>query len=280
MVTVENLTTGYVGLSTDTKPTIAVRNGDTFVEIDTNKLYAWNEESGEWVEQASSGGGGGGGGSTTGEALVVEFSVESKIVGVAETVEVTANKTFDQIKSAFDNDQPIYGYVVSATNGSGTTIDVESDLGSVLYLDYLDETYSECGFSRATGSHDTIYGLTYSYFGGSWLREFTIKGDDRVIVNISTQDGQSYTADRTYAELKAAADADKEVVAKFAVPGNEYNTVVFIPMAYSNDTQVTFVLTSQIPVENNPVGVMYFGWIGTSQVTLNTYYFELTLQPK
>ena len=44
MVTVDRLTTGYIGLSTDEKPT-GCRNGDTFVEIDTNKLFAYSEES-------------------------------------------------------------------------------------------------------------------------------------------------------------------------------------------------------------------------------------------
>lgn len=41
------------GLSTDTKPTdyfagYAVRNGSIFVEIDTAKLYMFDEEHSEW----------------------------------------------------------------------------------------------------------------------------------------------------------------------------------------------------------------------------------------
>ena len=38
----------YRGLSTDTKPTAT--NGDLFIEIDTGKLYFYDEDSSDWVE--------------------------------------------------------------------------------------------------------------------------------------------------------------------------------------------------------------------------------------
>lgn len=41
----------YDGLSTDNKATIDAHNGDKFYEIDTGKVYRYNEVSGEWVEQ-------------------------------------------------------------------------------------------------------------------------------------------------------------------------------------------------------------------------------------
>lgn len=51
MVTVDNLTVEYDGLSTDTKPTETVRNGSIFVEMDTKAVFMFDEENGEWVEQ-------------------------------------------------------------------------------------------------------------------------------------------------------------------------------------------------------------------------------------
>lgn len=41
----------YDGLSTDNKVVIDAHNGDKFYEIDTGKVYRYNEVSGEWVEQ-------------------------------------------------------------------------------------------------------------------------------------------------------------------------------------------------------------------------------------
>ena len=41
----------YRGKSTDTKPTEHVPNGSTFYEIDTVKLYAFDEAATSWIEQ-------------------------------------------------------------------------------------------------------------------------------------------------------------------------------------------------------------------------------------
>lgn len=41
------------GLSTDTKPTNGLVNGSIFNEVDTGKVFFFNETSGEWVEQFS-----------------------------------------------------------------------------------------------------------------------------------------------------------------------------------------------------------------------------------
>lgn len=51
MVTVENLMDEYDGLSTDTKPTDGVRNGSKFREMDTQKIYKYDEENKQWIEQ-------------------------------------------------------------------------------------------------------------------------------------------------------------------------------------------------------------------------------------
>ena len=40
------------GLSTDTKPTVGVQNGSAFIEMDTSKLYFYDEENQTWEEFA------------------------------------------------------------------------------------------------------------------------------------------------------------------------------------------------------------------------------------
>ena len=47
----ETWTHEYVGLSTDTKPTTDVPNGSTFVAMDTKKLYAYDADNSQWIEQ-------------------------------------------------------------------------------------------------------------------------------------------------------------------------------------------------------------------------------------
>ena len=42
--------TGY-GNSTDAKPTSGYRNADRFYEMDTKKVYLFDEDNGAWVEQ-------------------------------------------------------------------------------------------------------------------------------------------------------------------------------------------------------------------------------------
>ena len=40
----------YVGLSLDDKPTEDVTNGSCFLEMNTGKIYFYNEEDEQWVE--------------------------------------------------------------------------------------------------------------------------------------------------------------------------------------------------------------------------------------
>lgn len=41
----------YQGLSTDEKPTSVAATGSIFVEVDTGKVFFFDEESAEWIEQ-------------------------------------------------------------------------------------------------------------------------------------------------------------------------------------------------------------------------------------
>ena len=50
MVTVSNLVNEYDGLKDDTKPTEGVRNGSVFVEMDTAKVFLFNEAAATWIE--------------------------------------------------------------------------------------------------------------------------------------------------------------------------------------------------------------------------------------
>lgn len=43
----------FAGLSTDTKPTANVGTGSIFVEVDTGKVFFYNEAGAAWVEQFS-----------------------------------------------------------------------------------------------------------------------------------------------------------------------------------------------------------------------------------
>lgn len=38
------------GISTDTKPTENVINGSTFIEVDTSKVYFFNEDASVWEQ--------------------------------------------------------------------------------------------------------------------------------------------------------------------------------------------------------------------------------------
>lgn len=40
----------YYGLSTDDKPTTGVGNGSCFIEMDTSKIYFYDENGSQWLE--------------------------------------------------------------------------------------------------------------------------------------------------------------------------------------------------------------------------------------
>ena len=46
-----NKQSGYFGLSTDEKPTNQVNNADAFYEIDTKKIFLFDEDGKTWIEQ-------------------------------------------------------------------------------------------------------------------------------------------------------------------------------------------------------------------------------------
>ena len=46
----------FAGLSTDTKPTNGIATGSLFHEVDTTKVFAYDEAGEEWVEQMEFGG--------------------------------------------------------------------------------------------------------------------------------------------------------------------------------------------------------------------------------
>lgn len=112
----------YCGLSADDKTIIVAHNGDSFYEIDTSKTYRYNEASNEWIEQPdlttaidtgippiTS--------ETTGHFLSndgnvthwQEFASADFIIGLTEENQghYTADKTYVQIKAAFDSKENI-----------------------------------------------------------------------------------------------------------------------------------------------------------------------------
>ena len=112
----------YNGLSTDDKATIKAYNADKFYEIDTGKTYRYNEVSNEWIEQPDPTTAVDTGippitAETTGHFLSndgsvthwQEFASADFIIGLTEENQghYTADKTYVQIKAAFDGKENI-----------------------------------------------------------------------------------------------------------------------------------------------------------------------------
>ena len=112
----------YNGLSTDDKATIKAYNADKFYEIDTGKTYRYNEASNEWIEQPDPTTAVDTGippitAETTGHFLSndgnvthwQEFASADFIIGLTEENQghYTADKTYMQIKAAFDGKENI-----------------------------------------------------------------------------------------------------------------------------------------------------------------------------
>lgn len=113
----------YCGLEKDDKSTISASNGDEYYEIDTAKIYIYNEASNEWIVQPddtvaidtglppiTS--------ETTGHFLSNDGSVtkwqsiasKNFVIGLTEDVDngtYTADKTWVEIKTAYDESQNI-----------------------------------------------------------------------------------------------------------------------------------------------------------------------------
>lgn len=112
----------YCGLSTDNKNDIEAYNSDVFYEIDTSKYYKYNEASKEWAEQPTLTTAVDTGippitAETTGHFLSnngsvthwQEFASADFIIGLTEENQghYTADKTYVQIKAAFDGKENI-----------------------------------------------------------------------------------------------------------------------------------------------------------------------------
>lgn len=119
----------YDGLSTDSKATIDAHNGDKFYEIDTGKVYRYNEVSAEWIEQPDTTTAVDTGlppitSETSGHFLSndgsvthwQEFASADFVITLQENSDgtYTANKTWVEIEAAFEGKENI---VVSIGNG-------------------------------------------------------------------------------------------------------------------------------------------------------------------
>ena len=54
MVSKSKKQTVYYCLSTDTKPTDRIGNGDVLIEMDTGKVYLYDADGAEWLEVGGS----------------------------------------------------------------------------------------------------------------------------------------------------------------------------------------------------------------------------------
>lgn len=126
-------------LSSDTKPTTGVANGSTLLEMDTSTVYAFDEANGEWLAQSSSGGGGGGGGA---EPLIINSTYDSS------SELYTLDKTFGEIRTAYNNAQPI--------------------------IIHLDESLE----GNIAMNDDTVSGIRYEINDSSIIGTIRVEGDD------------------------------------------------------------------------------------------------------
>ena len=133
MVTVDNSTTCFNGLSTDEKP-IGGRNGDMFYEIDTGALYAYDEQNQTWVQQASGGSGGGGGSDEPTTTVIYEGELELTKAAAPENEGGLYLFIGDFTPNATPNRSPI---TIEYNGESYTTGE-----GDGLYWDYLDDGYA------------------------------------------------------------------------------------------------------------------------------------------
>ena len=124
MVTVNNLISEYNGLSTDTKPIDGVRNGSVFNEIDSGKVFIYDEENARWIEQASSGGSGGGGDDSETTVTIYDGDVELQTSGegfAGAFTPITAPKTGENLTVVF-NGQTYELQDIAAIVGSRTSV--------------------------------------------------------------------------------------------------------------------------------------------------------------
>lgn len=135
----------FQGLSTDGKPTgtyggVGIENGSSFLEMDTGKIYYYDEQNAEWV----TGNGGGGGGPTYTAGANIQIS-DQNVISATDTT-----------YSAGDNIQINDQNVISATDttySAGANIQIDDQN----VISATDTTYSS--FVGATAQADGSAGL-------------------------------------------------------------------------------------------------------------------------
>lgn len=295
----------YIGLSTDDKSLIDAHNADKFCEMDTNKEYRYNEISNEWIEQPSetqeidtgippitS--------ETTGHFLSNDGSVThwqeiasaDFIIGLAEDSpgHYTADKTYVQIKAAFDGKENIAVQYDSsrlplinaqfADNGAkaGFTFgytQIQSG-GQRVVTRAIQYSHDESGdtWGDADGEADLSHYLPLE--GGSMEGPLFLAGDPqdnnhaatkkyvdgRTLEVVFTQHGTAgLTTGTEIQEITSAILAKRLVYATLS--GDTYN------VSSSSAAEVSF---SHIDAENKQVAIISYNSVdGTWSKQTNTY---------
>lgn len=162
MITINNLTSEYVGLSTDEKPVENVRNGSTFFEVDTSTNYAFDEEHSAWVEQTGSGSGGTGS-IELGKIIVTNNSSDTvSIVGLE-----TFNNKVTRTKTHFapGEEGEVYTstlYVEDESTGEGRNI-----IDGVLVIYYGNANVGTVGLTNNTIATDIANSILVENYLGS-----------------------------------------------------------------------------------------------------------------
>lgn len=173
-------------LSTDTKPTDCP-NGSRINEIDTGKVYLFDEENKVWYEKSNSGGGGGGGGSVT---------VDTTVNGAS------ANPV---------QNKAIYDFVNSSV--STNTADFIGTFNSVAELEAYSGTVTnnDYAFVISTDSAGNTAYNRYKYNGSTWVFEYALNNSSFTAAQWATIQSGLTATDKTKLD-GIEAGANKTVV--------------------------------------------------------------------
>ena len=150
---------------------------------------------------------------------------------------LTADKTHAEIVAAYANGAQINAKIVNYPGVNAPSI-------LPLYVNMSDEMFMFSGSGVIDGS---AMAMTATDTNGSWrveLAELATLGDiptEVFTINLATDSGGNITANKTFAEIKAAYDDGKVVDAKFAD--------AIVPLRSISDSDAIFEITQAISVK-------------------------------
>ena len=138
----------YTGLEADTKP-LGVPNGSMFLEMDTGKLYRFDEENQTWLDQANPTPSGGN------DMFFVKFTKSGG--------DFSADKTFAEITAAFEDGQiPIGLDVTTPSEVAVYAVSLISD-SAIYFRDTMCDNAGVYTTTLSIDSDDVVYKIEAEY---------------------------------------------------------------------------------------------------------------------